>query len=89
MSELRAMGGRNPLSTSFHKFGNIFPTPSPGPPRLVKAPVAGTEANFILKTSAKGGAEARAALARARIGPIGSLRSAQDWLLLANGGRRL
>ena len=25
------------LGTSFLKFGNVFPTPSPGPPRLVKA----------------------------------------------------
>ena len=25
------------LSTSFHEFGNVFTTPSPGPPRLVKA----------------------------------------------------
>src|SRR6516162_2991575 len=32
---------RPSLSTSFHKFGNVFPTPSPGPPRLVKAPAAG------------------------------------------------
>ena len=30
------------LSPSFHKFGNVFPTPSPGPPRLVKAPAAAT-----------------------------------------------
>src|SRR5215469_2834103 len=38
----RIVRGRWPrLSTSFHKFGNAFPTPSPGPPRLVKAPAAG------------------------------------------------
>ena len=29
------------LSTSFHKSGNVFTTPSPGPPRLVKALAAG------------------------------------------------
>ena len=29
------------LSTSFHKLGNVFLTPSHGPPRLVKAPAAG------------------------------------------------
>jgi hypothetical protein len=28
------------LSTSFHKFGNVLATPSPGPPRLMKAPAA-------------------------------------------------
>jgi len=28
------------LSMSFHEFGSVFPTPSPGPPRLAEAPAA-------------------------------------------------
>jgi hydrogenase expression/formation protein HypC len=38
---LEEMGQLVELSTTLHKFGNVFTTPSPGPPRLVKAPAAG------------------------------------------------
>jgi hypothetical protein len=41
LTGLTVDGGTRKLSTSFHKFRNVFLTPSPGPLRLVKAPAPG------------------------------------------------